>query len=102
MNVDAGTLAAGIAAFNVAITLVGGGVLWGRVTGRMDAHEANTTRIEAAVHAMSALLVTSAVEADRLRRAEADIENVENDLRNLRRGVGWIKDDGAHGVNREY
>ena len=102
MIVDASAVAAAVAAFNVLVTVGGGFYFVGRVTGRMDTHEANTKRIESDLHEVKALLVTSAVEVDRLRRAEADIDNLEADVRNLRKGVGWIKDEAAHGVDREY
>jgi hypothetical protein len=59
-------------------------------------------RIETDVRETRGLLVTSAVETDRLRRAEADIDNLEDDLRKLRMGVGWINDGKATSVNREY
>lgn len=100
MNVDPGTVAAVVAGFNFALTLVGGGIAYGRVTTRLDAHDADTKRIEADVHEMKKLLISSAVEADRLRRAEADIQNLETDVRNLRRGVGFIR--GEKGIDREY
>lgn len=102
MNVDPGALAAGMSGLSMLVTVGGGFYFMGRITGRMDSHEANTVRIEKELGEVKTLLVSSAVEADRLRRAEADIINVEHDLRNLRKGVGWIKDDGAPGVNREY
>jgi len=99
---DTGQLAAGFAALNILFTVGGGFYFMGRVTGRMDAHEENTKRVEGEVNEVKKLLISSAVEADRLRRAEADIQNVEEDVRNLRKGIGWIKDENAHGVNREY
>lgn len=102
MPPDASVIAATIAAFNILVTIGGGFFFLGRVTSRMDAHEANTIRIEVDVREMKKLVVSAAVEADRLRRAEADIENVEKDIRNLRRGVGWIKDEHAQGIDREY
>jgi hypothetical protein len=95
MIVDAGTVAAGVAALNLVLTVGGGGFFAGILTGKVK-------RIEKDVGETKSLLVTSAVEADRLRRAEADIDNLENDIRGLRRGVGWINDDAAKGVNREY
>lgn len=102
MPPDAATIAATIAAFNILVTVGGGFFFLGRITSRMDAHEANTMRLEADVHDMKDLVTSAAVEADRLRRAEADIENVEEDVRNLRRGIGFINDSGARGVNREF
>jgi hypothetical protein len=95
MNVDAGTIAAGVAALNLVLTIGGGGFFAGILTGKVK-------RIETDVRETKGLLVTSAVEADRLRRAEADIDNIEEDIRNLRKGVGWINDAHAKGVNREY
>jgi DNA-binding FadR family transcriptional regulator len=102
MNIDPGTAAIAFGAFNMLVTVSGGFYFVGRVTGRMDAHEASTKRIEADLHEVKALLVVSAVEAAALRRAEADITNIEEDLRRLRRGVGWINDDKAKSVDREY
>jgi hypothetical protein len=95
MIVDAGTIAAGVAALNLVLTVGGGGFFAGKLTGKIQ-------RIETDVRETKGLLVTSAVEADRLRRAEADIQNVEEDIRNLRKGVGWINDAAAKGINREY
>jgi hypothetical protein len=95
MIVDAGTIAAGVAALNLVLTVGGGGFFAGKLTGKIQ-------RIETDVRETKGLLVTSAVEADRLRRAEADIQNVEEDIRNLRKGVGWINDAVAKGINREY
>jgi hypothetical protein len=95
MDIDAGTVAAGVAALNLVLTVGGGGFFAGILTGRVG-------RIETDVKETKGLLVTSAVEADRLRRAEADIQNVEEDVRNLRKGVGYINDARATGVNREY
>lgn len=102
MNVDAGTVAAIVALFNIAVTLIGGGIAYGRVTSRLDAHDVETKRIENSLHELRNVLVNSAVEADRLRRAETDIQNLEEDVRNLRRGVGYINDPNARSVNREY
>jgi hypothetical protein len=95
MNIDASIVAAAIAAFNLVLTMGGGGFFAGKLTGKVQ-------RIETDVRETKGLLVTSAVEADRLRRAEADIDNLEEDLRNLRKGVGYINDGNATGVNREY
>lgn len=95
MTIDASTVAAIVAVLNIAITIGGGGFFAGVLTGKVK-------RIETDVKETKALLVTSAVEADRLRRAEADINNLEDDLRGLRRGIGWIKDDKATSVNRQY
>lgn len=102
MNIDAGTVAAIVAGFNIAVTLVGGGIAYGRVSTRLDSHDGDTKRIEDSLHEVRKLLVSSAVEADRLRRAEADIQNLEEDVHGLRRGVGYIKDRDAPTVNREY
>lgn len=95
MVADAGTVAAVVGALNIALTIGGGGYFVGRLTGTVR-------RIEKDVGETKKLLVSSAVEADRLRRAEADITNVENDLRNLRKGIGWINDDKSRNLNREY
>lgn len=95
MNLDASTLAATIAALNIVLTIGGGGFFIGVLTGKMR-------RIETDVRETKGLLVTSAVEADRLRRAEADIDNIENTINGLRRGIGWINDAGARGIAREY
>ena len=95
MPIDASILAAAVAVLNVVITIGGGGFSLGILTGKIR-------RIETDVRETKGLLVTSAVEADRLRRAEADIDNIEADIRNLRKGVGWINDSKAPGLNREY
>lgn len=95
MDVDAGTIAASVAALNLVLTVGGGGFFAGKLTGKIQ-------RIETDIRETKGLLVTSAVEADRLRRAEADIDNLESDFRNLRQGKGWINDTSATGVNREY
>jgi hypothetical protein len=95
MDIDAGTVAAAVAALNLVLTVGGGGFFAGKLTGKIQ-------RIETDIRETKGLLVTSAVEADRLRRAEADIQNVEEDIRNLRKGVGYINDAGARGLNREY
>lgn len=95
MTEDAGIVAAAVGALNIVLTIGGGGFFMGMLTGKIK-------RIEKDVSETKKLLVSSAVEADRLRRAEADIQNVEEDVRLLRRGVGWITDEKAHGVNREY
>ena len=95
MAVDASTVAAVVAALNIVLTIGGGGFFAGVITGKVK-------RIETDVRETKVLLVTSAVEADRLRRAEADIDNLQEDFRNLRRGVGWINDGKAVSVNREY
>lgn len=95
MDIDAGVVATGVAALNLVLTIGGGGFFFGALAGKVK-------RIETDVRETKGLLVTSAVESDRLRRAEADICNVEEDVRNLRKGVGYINDAGARGVNREY
>jgi hypothetical protein len=95
MNIDAGTVAVSVAVLNIAVTVGGGGFFAGVLTGKVK-------RIETDVAETKSLLVTSAVEADRLRRAEADIHNIEDDIGRLRRGVGWVNDGNAAGVNREY
>ena len=93
--IDASTIAAGVAVFNVVLTIGGGSFLAGGLMGKVK-------HIEAEVKEFKGLLITSAVEADRLRRAEADIHNAELDIRDLRRGVGFINDEGARGLAREY
>jgi hypothetical protein len=95
MNVDASTVAAIVAILNIALTIGGGGFLAGRITGKVN-------RIETDVRETRSLLITSAVEADRLRRAETDIDGLKIDVRNMRQGKGWINDSDATGVNREY
>lgn len=102
MNIDAGTIAAVVAGLNVAITLVGGGIAYGRVSTRLDSHDADTKRMEHSLDEVRKLLISSAVEADRLRRAEADIQNLEEDVHGLRRGIGFIKDHTEKSVDREY
>lgn len=95
MDIEAGTVAAGIAALNLVLTVGGGGFFFGALTGKVK-------RIETDVRETKGLLVTSAVEADRLRRAEADIDNIEADINRLRRGVGWVNNESQKGVNGEY
>jgi hypothetical protein len=95
MIVDASTIAIAGIALNIVLTAGGGGFFAGILTTKVR-------RIETDVRETKGLLVTSAVEADRLRRAETDIQNVEEDIRNLRKGIGWINDAGAKGVDREY
>lgn len=95
MNVDAGTVAVIAGGLNLVITVGGGGYFMGVLTGKIK-------RIEEDISETKILLVSSAVAADRLKRAEADISNIEHDLRNLRKGVGWIKDENARTVEREY
>jgi hypothetical protein len=95
MIIDAGTVAALVAALNLVLTVGGGGFFAGKLTGKVQ-------RIETDVRETKGLLVTSAVEADRLRRAEADIDNIEADIDRLRRGVGWVNNEGQRGVNGEY
>jgi hypothetical protein len=95
MIIAAGTVAAGVAALNLVLTIGGGVFFAGKLTGKIQ-------RIETDVKETKGLLITSAVEADRLRRAEDDIQNVEEDIRNLRKGVGYINDADARGINREY
>lgn len=95
MNADAGTIAAIVGGLNIVLTIGGGGFFMGILSGQVK-------RIEKDVAETKKLLVSSAVEADRLRRAESDIQNIEHDLRNLREGKGWINDSDAKGVSREY
>jgi hypothetical protein len=95
MNIDASTVAAIVAAFNMVLTIGGGGFFAGMLTGKVK-------RIEIDVKETKVLLVTSAVEADRLRRAESDIDSLKSVVANLRKGVGFITDDRATSVNREY
>lgn len=102
MNIDASAAAVIAVGLNIAVTLIGGGIAYGRVSTRLDAHDADTKRIEDGLHELRSLLVSSAVEADRLRRAEADIQNLEEDVRNLRRGIGFINDRNEKSVDREY
>lgn len=102
MNVDPSSLAVVFGTVNILVTVGGGFYFMGRVTGRMDAHEDNTKRIEGDVREMKALLVSAAVDGSRLTRAEADIHNLDTDVRNLRKGIGWIRDADAPSVNREY
>jgi hypothetical protein len=95
MNIDASTITLAAVFLNIGLTIGGGGFFAGVLTGKVK-------RIETDVRETKGLLVTSAVEADRLRRAEADIDNLEADFRNLRQGKGWINDSDATGVSREY
>ena len=95
MTADAALIAAAVALINLVLTIGGGGFFAGKLSGKIQ-------RIETDIRETKGLLITSAVEADRLRRAEADIDNCEADIRNLRQGKGWIVDNQATGVNREY
>lgn len=95
MNLDGSTIAAAVALINLVLTIGGGGYYAGKLSGKIQ-------RIETDIRETKGLLVTSAVEADRLRRAEADIDNIEADVRNLRQGKGWINDAHASGLAREY
>lgn len=92
---DAGTIAAAVAGFNILVTVGTACFFVGAFKGRLD-------RVETDVHETRALLVSAAVDASRLTRAEADIHNLDGDIRNLRKGVGFINDENARGVNREY
>lgn len=102
MSIEPVTVAIIVAGANLAFTMFGGGIFMGRVTSRLDAHDTDTARIEASLTELRRLLVSSAVEADRLRRAEDDIQNLENTVEGLRRGTGWVKDKDAKSVDREY
>lgn len=93
--IDAATVVVAGVALNIVITVGGGGFFYGKLTGKVD-------RIEKDVGETKGLLVTSAVEVDRLRRAEADIHNIEHTIDDLRRGIGWINDAGAKGLAREF
>lgn len=95
MTIDAATVAVAVALLNLALTAGGGGFFAGKLTGKVQ-------RIETDVRETKGLLVTSAVEADRLRRAETDIDALRSEFRDLRQGKGWINDSDATGVNREY
>lgn len=102
MPTDAGTIAAVAAGFNILFTVGGGFFFMGRMTARADAHDEKTQRIENEVSEVKKLLITSAVEADRLRRVEGDITRIETTVTDLRKGIGWINDKHAKGVSREY
>lgn len=88
-------LPAVLAGLNILATIGGGFYFMGVVKTRLD-------RVEKDVSETKGLVTTAAVEADRLRRAEADIDNLEDDVRNMRRGVGFINDKRPHGIVGEY
>lgn len=80
---------------NLAFIIGGGFFFTGRLTGRLDVQDTKITVIERDVRDTKGLLVTAAVDANRLNRVESDIHD-------LRRGVGFINDAGARSVTREY
>lgn len=102
MNIDAATVGVLFGAVNTVVMIGGGFFFMGRLTGRLDIQDVKIARIESDVHETKGLLVSAAVDASRLNRAEADIQNLDTDVRLLRRGVGFIKDADATSVNREY
>jgi len=65
------------------------------VIGRLDVHDLKTQQIENQVLEIKRLVANVAVDGNRLDRAEQDIHD-------LRRGVGFIRDAGSPTVDREY
>ncbi len=49
---------------------------------------------------MAGILTKMAVAETRLDNADTRIARIEADIRDLRKGVGWVK--GHHGVDGEY
>ena len=95
MNIDATIIGAALGLLNIGVVAGGGFLFTGKLLNRVG-------QIENDVRDMKNLLVSAAVHSSRIDRAEADIQNIDHDLRNLRRGVGWIRDEGAPSLNREY
>lgn len=102
MVVDGVSVAIVVGLINVMATVGGGFYFMGRMSGRFETYDVRMAHIETDVHYVKNTVATAAVDANRLTRAEADIHNLDIDLRNLRKGVGWINDRDAQGVNREY
>lgn len=102
MNIDSGVLAACAALAQIVVTIGGGFYFMGRVTGRLDFQDVKIGMIQKDVSETKNLVTASAVHETRIGHMEADIQNVETDVRRLRRGVGWIRDADAQSVDREY
>jgi hypothetical protein len=99
---DAVLVAIVSAGINIIIMMGGGVFFMGKLMGRLDIQDVKLDRVEKDFLETRSLAISAAVDANRINRAEADIQNLEDDVRNLRRGIGWIRDDSAKGVEREY
>lgn len=60
----------------------------------------DVTSIQYELRQMSGILTKMAVAETRLDNADTRIARIEADIRDLRKGVGWVK--GHHGVDGEY
>ena len=88
MTVDTTVLAAAIGVVNTVVMIGGGFYMMGGLNARLK-------RVENDVRDTKGLVVSAAVDASRLARAESDIHD-------MKRGIGFINDRGAPGVAREY
>lgn len=60
----------------------------------------DVTSIQYELRQMAGILTKMAVAETRLDNADTRIARIEADIRDLRKGVGWVK--GHHGVDGEY
>jgi hypothetical protein len=82
-------------------SIVGGGLLVlvtlrNTVTGLKE----DVASIQSELRDMAGILTKMAVAETRIDNADTRIARIESDIRDLRKGVGWVK--GHHGVDGEY
>lgn len=82
-------------------SIVGGGLLVlvtlrNTVTGLKE----DVTSIQYELRKMGDVLTKMAVAETRIDNADTRIARIESDIRDMRKGVGWVK--GHHGVDGEY
>lgn len=82
--------------------IIGGGALFA-ISLRNDVSglKKNTMAMQEEIKGLSAIVTKMAVAENRLDNADTRITNVEQDIRELRHGEGFVR-SGPRGIDREY
>jgi len=84
----------------VVVILVGGLSVLVTLRNTVSGLKEDVTCIQYELRKMGDILTKMAVAETRLDNADTRIAQIESDIRDLRKGVGWVR--GHHGVDGEY
>lgn len=104
--VDTTVIVAIAASIQIISTVGGGFYFFGRISRRLDEQDEKIEQLKTDLHSIRESMTAIATQVQGLVTGEAvqntRLDNNEKTVDELRRGVGWITDTGARGINREY
>lgn len=80
--------------------IVGGLIVLVTLRNTVSELQKDVTAVQTELRKMGDILTKMAVAETRLDNTDTRLARVESDIRDLRRGVGWVK--GHHGIDGEY